>query len=67
MGDIIIPGLFGIGTVGITPTESGYKEAARRLVELKKEGRHIDESDYEVRRVLDFFNCFSVDDLKYKI
>ncbi len=67
MGDIIIPGLHGIGTLGFTPIESGYKEAARRLVDLKQEGRYIDESDYDIRRVLEFFNCRTVDELKYKV
>ena len=65
--DIIIPGEHGIGTVGLTPTKEGYQEAAQSLSQLNREGRSIDESDYNVRRVLDFYNCSSVDELKYKV
>ena len=66
MGNIIIPGAHGIGTKGFIPTSDGYREAADSLVQLYNEGRSIDTSDYEVRRVMDYYNASSLDDLRTK-
>ena len=66
MGDIIIPGRHGIGTEGFTPTASGYDRAADQLVSLHDENRSVDTSDYEVRRVMDYFGATSLDELRTK-
>lgn len=67
MGKIIIPGKHGIGTEGITETYDGYQEAARKLVDLYNEGRDIDTSNYEIRRVMDRFNASSMENLRTKV
>ena len=64
MSNIIIPGPHGIGTRGITPTASGYNKAADNLVQLHNEGRQVNESDPEIRRVLDYHGVSSIRDLK---
>ena len=66
MSDIIIPGVHGIGTRGFAPTDSGYNRAASALVELHNEGRPINESDYDVRRILDYHRVSSIDELAVK-
>lgn len=66
MGDIIIPGAHGIGTRGFTPTADGYERAADCLVQLYNEGRSINISDYEVRRVMDYYNVSSLEELYIK-
>lgn len=55
--EIIVPGAHGIGTSGYTPTESGYARAADDLIRLDREGVNIDTSDYNVRRVMDYFGA----------
>ena len=66
MGDIIIPGSHGIGTQGFVPTSSGYAKAADQLVKLYNEGRSIDTSNYEVRRVLSYYNVSNIEQLRTK-
>lgn len=66
MGDIILPGVHGIGTVGFVPTVENYGRAADHLVELHNENRSIDTSDYEVRRVMDYYGASSLDELRAK-
>lgn len=67
MGKIIIPGKHGIGTEGIIETYDGYREAARKLVDLHNEGYYVDTSHPENKRVLDRFNASSMDDLRTKV
>ena len=66
MGDIIIPGAHGIGTRGFTATRDGYDRAADSLVQLYNEGRAVNTSDYEVRRVMDFYGASSLEELRTK-
>lgn len=66
MSNIIIPGAHGIGTRGFTPIASGYDEAADGLVALHNEGRAIDTSDNEIRRVLEYHGVSSMDELRTK-
>ena len=66
MGDIIIPGEHGIGSVGFVPTKEGYDKAADALVRLYDERRHINTSDFEVQRVMRFHNASSLEELKIK-
>ncbi len=66
MGDIIIPGAHGIGSLGFTPTSSGYDRAADQLVRLYEEGRSVDTSNYDVRRVMDYYGVSNLRELKTK-
>ena len=67
MSDIIIPGAHGIGTRGFTPTDDGYKKAANALVQIYNEGRSVDTSDYEVRRVMNYYGVSSMEDLRTRL
>ena len=67
MSDIIIPGVHGIGTRGFTPTDAGYKKAANELVRLYNEGRSVDTSDSEVRRVMNYYGVSSMEDLRTRL
>ena len=64
MSDIILPGDYGIGTIGFSATDSGYERAADHLVQLDNEGCHVDTSDYEVQRVMNLFGASSLDELR---
>ena len=64
MGDIILPGDHGIGTIGFVPTAANYDRAADHLVRLHDGNCHVDTSSYEVRRVLDYFGASNMDDLR---
>lgn len=64
MSNIIIPGEYGYGTRGFTPTDEGYHNAADALVDMYSSGRYVNEYDSEVRRVLDYHNASSLDELK---
>lgn len=66
MSDIIVPGTHGIGSVGFTPTESGYAGAADQLVRLYNEGRNVDTSNFEVRRVMNYYGASTLDELRIK-
>lgn len=66
MGKIIIPGEYGIGTRGFTPTSDGYRSAAEALLREHNAGRQVNTSDPEIRRVLGFYNASSMQDLKVK-
>ena len=66
LGDIIIPGAHGIGSKGFTPTTDGYRNAADSLVQLHNEGRSVDTSNYDVRRVLDYYGASSLEELCIK-
>ena len=66
MGAIIIPGAHGIGTQSITETAYGYERAADQLVGLYNENRAVDTSDYNVRRVMDYFGASSMEELRTK-
>ena len=66
MSDIIVPGEHGIGSRGFVPTSEGYGDAADALVRIHSEGRRVNTSDYDVRRVMDFFGVSSMEELKIK-
>ena len=66
MSDIIVPGEHGIGSRGFVPTSEGYGDAADALVRIHSEGRRVNPSDYDVRRVMDFFGVSSMEELKIK-
>lgn len=66
MSDLIIPGFHGIGTHGFTATKSGYDQAADELVQLYNEGRSVDTSNYEIRRILDYYGASTLRELKIK-
>ena len=64
MSDIILPGDYGVGTVGFGATDSGYRKAADHLVQLENQGCHVDTSDYEVQRVLNLFGASDMSTLR---
>lgn len=66
MSNIIIPGKDGIGTVGFVPTSSGYESAADALVRLYDDNRYVNTNDYDVRRVMEYYNVSSLRELKTK-
>lgn len=66
MSNIIIPGDHGVGTVGYVPTRKGYEDAADALVRLHDEGRYVDVTDYDVRRVMEYHRASSIEELKVK-
>lgn len=65
MGDLIGPGKYSIGSENFGYDYRGYAE---RLVKLNEEGRYIDSSyNFDIKRVLDYYGCHAVDELKYKL
>lgn len=66
MGNLIIPGSHGVGTIGIVPTSDGYDRAADALVKLHDERCHIDIYDSDVQRVMNYYHVSSIDELKIK-
>lgn len=66
MSNIIIPGDHNIGTRGYVPTASGYDAAADDLVRLHNEGRSINTSDPEIRRVLEYHGVSNMNELQTK-
>lgn len=66
MSNIIIPGAHGVGTRGFVPTAAGYDMAADELVRLHNEGRSINTSDPEIRRVLNYHGASNMNELRIK-
>ena len=66
MGNIIIPGAHGVGTIGFVPTSEGYGNAADALVRLHDEGRRVNTSDHEIHRVMQYYGASSIEELKIK-
>ena len=64
VGDIILPGDYGVGMVGFGATDSGYQDAADHLVQLDSQGCYVDTSDYEVQRVLNLFGASDINTLR---
>ena len=64
MSDIILPGDYGVGTVGFGATDAGYKKAADHLVQLDRQGYYVDTSDYHVQRVLGLFGASDIETLR---
>ena len=64
MGDLILPGAYGIGTERFSCTHEGYAKAADALVHELNSGRNVNLSDPDVRRVMNYFGSDSLETLR---
>ena len=67
MGDIIIPGRYGIDTKRFTPTHNGYQQAAETLLDEYTSGRPVNTYSHDTRRVMDYFGASDMESLRLKL
>lgn len=66
MGNIILPGAYGIGTKGYVETPDGYRDAARDMVREFNAGRPMHGYEDQQRRVFNLYGVTSMTDLAEK-